>query len=127
MTGEMIRFADMDGDGNADFMVIAVDGSIRMWKNRGIIGTKGSSLYFVDLDGNSSLGLVRRAARSCSQISLVMARPNILFNTIVAPRSAYRNTGNTADAASQRTRGSTTSSMNLGVLDVSFFLPLLFL
>ncbi|OGE52980.1 hypothetical protein PENARI_c009G01750 [Penicillium arizonense] len=47
----------MDGDGNADFMVIAEDGSIRMWKNRGIIGTKGSSLYFVDLDGNSSLGL----------------------------------------------------------------------
>jgi hypothetical protein len=26
MTGEMIRFADMDGDGNADFMVIAEDG-----------------------------------------------------------------------------------------------------
>jgi hypothetical protein len=55
VTGEMIRFADMDGDGNADFLVIAEDGSIRMWKNRGIIGTKVSSLYFLDLDGNSSL------------------------------------------------------------------------
>lgn len=54
MAAELIRFAEMDGDGNADFLVVVEDGSIRMWKNRGIIGTKGSDLYFVDLDGNGS-------------------------------------------------------------------------
>ncbi|SPO04540.1 uncharacterized protein DNG_07225 [Cephalotrichum gorgonifer] len=29
---EMIRFADMDGDGIADFLAVESDGSIRMWK-----------------------------------------------------------------------------------------------
>ncbi|KAL5338818.1 hypothetical protein BJX70DRAFT_398377 [Aspergillus crustosus] len=44
VTGEMIRFADMDGDGLADFLAVAADGGIRMWKNKGIVGSKGSSL-----------------------------------------------------------------------------------
>ncbi|PLB37353.1 uncharacterized protein BDW47DRAFT_126549 [Aspergillus candidus] len=52
VTGEMIRFADMDGDGNADFLAVADDGSIRMWKNTGIVEKKGSSLRFADLNGD---------------------------------------------------------------------------
>ncbi|KAK2795777.1 hypothetical protein FQN52_003627 [Onygenales sp. PD_12] len=52
VTGEMIRFADMDGDGQADFLAVADDGSIRMWRNRGIVGSKGLSLRFADLDGD---------------------------------------------------------------------------
>ncbi|KAF5012466.1 hypothetical protein FDECE_1518 [Fusarium decemcellulare] len=35
VTGEMIRFADMDGDGLADFLAVDPDGSIRMWRNTG--------------------------------------------------------------------------------------------
>ncbi|KAH6949099.1 family 3 carbohydrate esterase, partial [Fusarium avenaceum] len=52
VTGDMIRFADMDGDGLADFLAVADDGSIRMWKNLGITGTKGTSIRFADLTGN---------------------------------------------------------------------------
>ncbi|KAI8711283.1 Chitinase [Fusarium sp. LHS14.1] len=53
VTGNMIRFADMDGDGLPDFLAVADDGSIRMWKNLGIAGTKGASLRFADLTGDS--------------------------------------------------------------------------
>lgn len=42
----------MDGDGLADFLAVADDGSIRMWKNLGITGTKGTSIRFADLTGN---------------------------------------------------------------------------
>ncbi|KAL4722684.1 hypothetical protein ACLX1H_010567 [Fusarium chlamydosporum] len=52
VTGDMIRFADMDGDGLADFLAVAKDGSIRMWKNLGIVGVKGKSLRFADIDGD---------------------------------------------------------------------------
>ncbi|KAI8671681.1 SGNH-hydro domain-containing protein [Fusarium keratoplasticum] len=52
VTGNMIRFADMDGDGLPDFLAVADDGSIRMWKNLGIAGTKGASLRFADLTGD---------------------------------------------------------------------------
>ncbi|RGP81306.1 chitinase [Fusarium longipes] len=52
VTGDMIRFADMDGDGLADFLAVNSDGGIRMWKNLGITGTKGTSIRFADLTGN---------------------------------------------------------------------------
>lgn len=58
VTGDMIRFADMDGDGLADFLAVADDGSIRMWKNLGITGTKGQSLRFADLTGNGRDDLI---------------------------------------------------------------------
>ncbi|KAJ4179362.1 hypothetical protein NW767_014646 [Fusarium falciforme] len=48
ITGDMIRFADVDGDGLADFLAVADDGSIRMWKNLGITGTK----EFADVNGD---------------------------------------------------------------------------
>ncbi|KAF4984498.1 hypothetical protein FZEAL_346 [Fusarium zealandicum] len=35
VTGDMVRFADMDGDGLADFLSVGPDGSIKMWKRRG--------------------------------------------------------------------------------------------
>jgi hypothetical protein len=52
VTGPMIRFADMDGDGLADFLSINDDGSIHMWKNLGIVGSKGSSMRFADVTGD---------------------------------------------------------------------------
>ncbi|KAF4981158.1 hypothetical protein FZEAL_2992 [Fusarium zealandicum] len=53
VTGDMIRFADMDGDGLADFLAVGNDGSIRMWKNLGIMGSdKGQSMRFADLTGD---------------------------------------------------------------------------
>ncbi|KAM0267389.1 hypothetical protein ACHAPA_005931 [Fusarium lateritium] len=52
ITGDMIRFADMDDDGLADFLALADDGSIRMWKNLGIVGGKGQSMHFADLNGD---------------------------------------------------------------------------
>ncbi|KAF4999623.1 hypothetical protein FGRMN_2371 [Fusarium graminum] len=58
VTGKMIRFADMDGDGLADFLAVADDGSIRMWKNLGITGTKGSSMRFADLNGDGKDDIV---------------------------------------------------------------------
>lgn len=54
----MIRFADMDGDGHADFLAVAEDGSIRMWKNNGIIGSKGKSIKFADLDGDGKADII---------------------------------------------------------------------
>ncbi len=54
----MIRFADMDGDGLADFLAVADDGSIRMWKNLGITGTKGQSIRFADLTGEGRDDLI---------------------------------------------------------------------
>ncbi|CAG1976172.1 unnamed protein product [Fusarium graminearum] len=58
VTGDMIRFADMDGDGLADFLAVADDGSIRMWKNLGITGTKGQSIRFADLTGEGRDDLI---------------------------------------------------------------------
>ncbi|EYB21918.1 hypothetical protein FG05_11578 [Fusarium graminearum] len=58
VTGDTIRFADMDGDGLADFLAVADDGSIRMWKNLGITGTKGSSLRLADLTGDGRDDLI---------------------------------------------------------------------
>ncbi|KAM7213660.1 hypothetical protein V8F06_010981, partial [Rhypophila decipiens] len=59
VTGEMIRFADMDGDGLANLMAIAEDGSMRMWKNLGLIGTsKGSSIRFARLNKDKKVDIV---------------------------------------------------------------------
>lgn len=59
VTGEMIRFADMDGDGLADLVVVAEDGSMRMWKNLGLIGTrKGLSIRFARLNKDKKVDIV---------------------------------------------------------------------
>lgn len=52
VTGEMIRFADIDNDGLADFLAVADDGSVRAWKNNGVLLDKKDSLRFADLTGN---------------------------------------------------------------------------
>lgn len=54
----MIRFADMDGDGLADFLAVANDGSIQMWRNMGVIGAKGSSLRLADLTGDGKADII---------------------------------------------------------------------
>ncbi|KAM0399178.1 hypothetical protein ACHAPZ_007073 [Fusarium culmorum] len=68
VTGDMIRFADIDGDGLADFLTVADDRSVRMWKNLGIIGTKGQSIRFADLTGEGRDNLIsidaKRRARA---------------------------------------------------------------
>ena len=53
----MVRFADMDGDGLADFFAVAEDGSIRMWKNQGI-ARKVSSLRFADLNNDGRADII---------------------------------------------------------------------
>lgn len=61
VTGEMIEFADMDGDGLADFLAVAEDGSIRMWKNTGVGisgGGKGASIQFADLTGDGKADII---------------------------------------------------------------------
>lgn len=63
VTGEMVRFADMDGDGLADFLAIEDDGSIRMWKNLGIVVEKDSSLRFADLTGDGKADIISVDAR----------------------------------------------------------------
>ncbi|KAM7187804.1 hypothetical protein V8F33_011019 [Rhypophila sp. PSN 637] len=59
VTREMIRFADMDGDGLADLVAIAEDGSMRMRKNLGLIGTsKGSRIRFARLNKDKKVDIV---------------------------------------------------------------------
>lgn len=59
VTGDMIRFADMDGDGLADFLAVAPDGSIRMWRNGGAIGSsKGVTFRLADLDGDGKADFI---------------------------------------------------------------------
>jgi hypothetical protein len=58
VTGDMIRFADLDGDGRADFLAVAADGSVRAWRNLGIVGDKAASLRFADLDGDNRADIV---------------------------------------------------------------------
>ena len=58
VSGPMIRFADMDGDGLADFLAVDEDGSIRMWKNLGIVGNEGSSVRFADLTGDRKYDII---------------------------------------------------------------------
>lgn len=58
VTGDMIRFADMDGDGLADLLAVADDGSMRMWKNLGLIGTKGASIQFARLNKDKKADIV---------------------------------------------------------------------
>ncbi|KAK2772911.1 hypothetical protein FQN52_004812 [Onygenales sp. PD_12] len=58
VTGDMIEFADMDGDGLADFLAVAEDGSIKMWKNNGLVGSKLASIRFADLTGNGRADLI---------------------------------------------------------------------
>jgi lysophospholipase L1-like esterase len=70
--GSRVRFADVDGDGRADYLVLADDGSIRAWRNTGnlnrvegsrnfeelgqiaagVSGVPGSKVRLADYDGN---------------------------------------------------------------------------
>ncbi|KAH7147182.1 hypothetical protein B0J13DRAFT_524884 [Dactylonectria estremocensis] len=52
VTGDMIRFADMSGDGRADFLAVSDDGSIRTFENIGLVQSKVGSMRFADLTGN---------------------------------------------------------------------------
>ncbi|KAK3308678.1 uncharacterized protein B0T15DRAFT_572803 [Chaetomium strumarium] len=46
--GSKVRFADVDGDGRADYLVLADDGSVRAWRNTGNLN-KGSGRNFEKL------------------------------------------------------------------------------
>lgn len=50
----MIRFEDMNFDAQADFLAVNSNGSIRMCKNLGIVGTKGTSMRFADHTGDGN-------------------------------------------------------------------------
>lgn len=54
VTGDMIRFADMNGDGEADFLAVDEDGGIRMWRNRGGAGSNTGTVKWqvADLTGD---------------------------------------------------------------------------
>jgi FG-GAP-like repeat len=58
VTGEMIRFADMNGDGLADFLMIAKDGSVRMSSNQGLVGADVTNLRFADLTGDGKADMI---------------------------------------------------------------------
>jgi len=61
VTGPMIRFGDMDGDGMTDFLAVNDDGSIRMFRNLGIVGSednKGVSMRFADLTGDGKADII---------------------------------------------------------------------
>jgi hypothetical protein len=58
VTPEMIRFADMDGDGRADFIAVTDDGSLRVWRNMGILKDMGASIRFGDLDGDGRADII---------------------------------------------------------------------
>ena len=57
-TGDMIRFADMTGDGLADFLQIQDDGSIRRWSNEGLVGADVDDLRFADLTGDGKADMI---------------------------------------------------------------------
>ncbi|KAF4469589.1 chitinase [Fusarium albosuccineum] len=61
VTAPMARLADMDGDGLADFLGVATDGSIKMWRKRHAVAsgdTKGAVFRFADLTGNGRADLI---------------------------------------------------------------------
>ncbi|KAJ4307605.1 hypothetical protein N0V84_012612 [Fusarium piperis] len=58
VTGDMIRVADMDGDGLADFLAVASDGSIKMWKNGGGVGSTGVDFRLADLTGDGKIDII---------------------------------------------------------------------
>lgn len=47
-----------DGDGLTNFLAMSSDRNIRMWENMGIVGGKGSSLRFADLNGGGKDNIV---------------------------------------------------------------------
>ncbi|MDT0448709.1 GDSL-type esterase/lipase family protein [Streptomyces hesseae] len=65
-SGRDVRFADIDGDGKADYLVVGADGSLRAWRNDGggrdawtalgLIatgtGVPGADVRLADLDGD---------------------------------------------------------------------------
>ncbi|KAH6971314.1 hypothetical protein EDB80DRAFT_692629 [Ilyonectria destructans] len=59
VTGDMIRFADTDGDGLADFLAVDSDGSIKMWKNTGTgFSAKGVTFRLADLTGDGKADII---------------------------------------------------------------------
>lgn len=67
VTGDMVRFADLDGDSRADFLAVADDGSIRMWRNLGIVGSKSNSFRLTDLTGDGKADLISVDAKGRAQ------------------------------------------------------------
>lgn len=63
VTRDMIRFANADGDGVPDFLAVADDGSIRWWKNTGIVGSKVWSIRFARLTSSGLADIVSIDAR----------------------------------------------------------------
>jgi hypothetical protein len=68
--GTKVRFADIDGDGKADYLVVDDDGAVHGWRNTGVLnkgsgrnfepigkiatgvsGVSGSKVRLVDFDG----------------------------------------------------------------------------
>ncbi|KAM5350927.1 hypothetical protein ACJ41O_003650 [Fusarium nematophilum] len=61
VTGDMIRFADMDGDGLVDFLAVEPDGRIRMWRKRSTgvsAASTGTVFCFADLTGSRAADLI---------------------------------------------------------------------
>lgn len=58
---DKVRLAYLNGDGLADFLAVADDGSIRWWKN---MGSKGASIRFATL---TSSGLDDVVAIDCTR------------------------------------------------------------
>lgn len=48
----MVYFADMDGDGLADFLRVGSNGNIQWWKNEGLIGFTSANIRIADLTGD---------------------------------------------------------------------------
>ncbi|RSL84668.1 hypothetical protein CEP51_003787 [Fusarium floridanum] len=71
----MIRIADMDGDAQADFLAVDGDGSIRMWKNLGIAGTKEGVVV------GTGVGKPGSKIRSISNFYEVLNREELIEKT----------------------------------------------
>ncbi|GGP66221.1 FG-GAP-like repeat-containing protein [Streptomyces abikoensis] len=72
-SGRDVRFADIDGDGKADYLVVGADGSVRAWRNAGggrddwspygliatgVPGATGDQVRFADIDGDGKADYV---------------------------------------------------------------------
>ncbi|MFC5718580.1 FG-GAP-like repeat-containing protein [Streptomyces gamaensis] len=60
--GSKVRFADIDGDGKADYLVVEDDGSVRAWVNHGGDGHGGWSDYGLIATGTGAPGAKVRFA-----------------------------------------------------------------
>ncbi|RYP76005.1 hypothetical protein DL771_002077 [Monosporascus sp. 5C6A] len=113
ITGDMIRFSDIDGDGRADFLAILADGSVRAWRNLGIIPDKIKSIRFGDLNGDRRADIIfvdqarsPRAPERTSQIPELSSPTSTAtdWRTISLSMEAapFLNNGNIPDRGSGR-------------------------